>query len=120
MDAQCPAFQLSLDLPISTTAETLAPDTLLAGRYQILRTIHQGGMSVVYLAEDRTQRQQVALKELRLPAGASAQERQEAEAWFARESYLLSSLRMAGDILGGKRETVIAPWREQLARFWRR
>ncbi len=71
---------------------SLAPGTLLAGRYSIARTIHRGGMSVVYQAEDRVQgRRRVALKELRIPHDATAQEGREAEAWFARESFVLSS-----------------------------
>ena len=32
--------------------------------------------------------------------------------------YLISSLKMAGEILVGKRETVIAPWRERTTRNW--
>jgi serine/threonine protein kinase len=51
-------------------------------------------MSVVYLAEDSLlNNRQVVLKELRLPRNASAEEHREAEAWFARESYILSSLK---------------------------
>ncbi|HVC80076.1 MAG TPA: serine/threonine-protein kinase [Chloroflexota bacterium] len=74
--------------------EVLPAGTLLAGRYAVMRTIHRGGMGVVYLAGDQfLQGQQVVLKESRLPAGASAEDRREAEGWFARESYLLSSLR---------------------------
>lgn len=74
--------------------QELVEGTLLAGRYRIIRTIHHGGMSVVYLAEDSLlQNRQVVLKELRLPANASSEEHREAEAWFARESYILSSLK---------------------------
>jgi serine/threonine protein kinase len=51
-------------------------------------------MSIVYLAEDTLlQNRQVALKELRPAEGASPEEVHEAEAWFARESALLSVLR---------------------------
>ena len=53
-------------------------------------------MSVVYLAEDTLlQHRRVAIKELRpdLDTTASDATRAEAEAWFARESYLLSALR---------------------------
>jgi len=64
----------------------------LAGRYQIRQVIHRGGMSAVYLAQDTISHRSVALKELRLDAAASEEERLEAEAWFARESYLLSNL----------------------------
>ena len=71
----------------------LAADSVLAGRYRILRTLHHGGMSVVYLAEDATLgKRYVAVKELRVPASAGVDERHEAEAWFAREAYILSIL----------------------------
>ena len=90
--AGTPCFTLAL--PTQGAAAGLRPGTVLAGRYAILRTIHRGGMSVVYLAEDRVQGRQVALKELRLPeeGGAEQPGYAEAEAWFARESYLLSTL----------------------------
>ncbi|HWE62485.1 MAG TPA: serine/threonine-protein kinase [Chloroflexota bacterium] len=83
----------SLYLAGFATPDSLQPDSMLAGRYHIVRTIHQGGMSVVYLAEDRVQNLLVAVKELRLPQEATTEELKEAETWFARESYLLSSLR---------------------------
>ena len=87
--AGTPCFSISL--PISGQ-HALADGAMLASRYRILHTIHRGGMSVVYLAEDTVQDRQVAIKELRLPEGESAEELAEAEAWFARESYLLSVL----------------------------
>ena len=90
--AGTPCFTLTL--PAQGGAAGLQPGTVLAGRYAILRTIHRGGMSVVYLAEDRVQGRQVALKELRLPEECAEDlpAYAEAEAWFARESYLLSTL----------------------------
>ena len=85
---------LALSVSPSTEQNALAVGTLLAGRYALLHTIHRGGMGVVYLAEDLLrQGHQIVLKELRLPEGVTPEERREAEAWFARESYLLSSLR---------------------------
>ena len=89
--ASTPCF--SLDLPTQGAAGGLEPRAALGGRYAIIRTIHRGGMSIVYLATDRVQGRQVAIKELRLPDGATAAEVAEAEGWFARESYLLSTLR---------------------------
>jgi len=88
--AGTPCF--SLDLPAGG-AGGLEPRAVLGGRYAIIRTIHRGGMSIVYLATDRVQGRQVAIKELRLPDGATAAEVAEAEGWFSRESYLLSTLR---------------------------
>jgi hypothetical protein len=73
--------------------ETLSPGILLAGRYHITAVLHRGGSSTVYLADDTIlQGREVALKELRLRPDASPEEAREAEAWFARESYLLSNL----------------------------
>jgi streptogramin lyase len=80
-------------LPGAPLTRELEPGTVLAGRYLVVRTIHHGGMSVVYFAEDTVQNRQVAVKELRLPDGATVEETREAEAWFARESYLLSTLQ---------------------------
>ena len=88
--ADTPCFTLAL--PNGKDTEGLQPGAMLAGRYHILRTIHHGGMSMVYLAEDTMQNRQVAIKELRLPDGAGEHERREAETWFARESFLLSTL----------------------------
>ena len=79
---------------LPTLPAALAPGTVLAGRYAIQRRVHRGGMSVVYLAEDHAHGgRRVALKELRFSPAATAAERREAEGWFARESFLLSSLR---------------------------
>jgi len=50
-------------------------------------------MSTIYLAEDTIlMGRQVALKELRLPSDASSDDQREAEAWFARESAILSTM----------------------------
>jgi len=85
-------FALSAPPPPGWDAPAVG--TLLAGRYQLLQIIHHGGMSVIYLANDAfLPGQHVVLKELSLPEGTSPEERREAESWFARESYLLSSLR---------------------------
>jgi len=87
--AGTPCFSMSLPI---YGQPALADGATLAARYRILHVIHRGGMSVVYLAEDTIQDRQVAIKELRLPEGSSVEELAEAEAWFARESYLLSVL----------------------------
>jgi hypothetical protein len=71
----------------------LSPGILLAGRYHVTAVLHRGGSSIVYLAEDTIlQGREVALKELRECHDATPEEAREAEAWFARESYLLSNL----------------------------
>ncbi len=85
---------ISLNLRTDGQQGGLRPGTLLAGRYQITRVLHRGGMSIIYLAEDtKLNGREIALKELRVPDNASDADTQEAEAWFARESALLSMLR---------------------------
>ena len=85
---------LALTVPRAAEGDISSPGTVLAGRYTILRIIHRGGMGVVYLATDNAlQGLEVVLKELRLPGGSTPADWREAEAWFAREAYLLSSLR---------------------------
>ena len=85
---------ISLNFATGDQQGGLQPGTLLAGRYRISRVLHRGGMSAIYLAEDtKLSGREIALKELRLPDGASDADLREAEAWFARESALLSMLR---------------------------
>src|SRR5690242_10017941 len=82
----------SLGLSVLRGKDELPAGTILAGRYRVERMLHHGGMSVIYLATDLRRGCPVALKELRLPEGAGQEEQHEAEKWFARESFLLSSL----------------------------
>ena len=70
----------------------LAPQSLLAGRYRILRRVGQGGMGAVYEAEDaRLPGKQWAIKEMSDAALTDA-ERAEALQSFHREADLLAAL----------------------------
>ena len=72
-----------------TPTGTLAPGvTLQTGRYVIERPLGKGGMGKVYLARDtHVNNKLVAIKELAIPATATAQECKEAEAEFQAEMH---------------------------------
>lgn len=60
------------------------------GSYRVLRLLGEGGMGRVYLAEQDAPRREVALKVLRVAAGAEARQR------FEREAELLAGLEHPG------------------------
>jgi serine/threonine-protein kinase len=71
----------------------LSPQSLLAGRYRIVRRVGRGGMGAVYEAEDlRLPGKQWAIKEMSDAAITDAAERAEALDAFHREAHFLSSL----------------------------
>jgi serine/threonine protein kinase len=74
---------------LSTTAE---PDTLLAGRYRLLRLIGTGGMGSVYAARDESTYRDVAVKLFATPAMMTAADQVRQE----REIRLLSMLTHPG------------------------
>src|SRR5579864_8777799 len=79
-------------LPSTNTTGTLAGQTLLASRYQLVSRIGQGGMGAVYKATDtRFNNRPIAIKEMS-SAGLPPARLQEAEAAFEREAHLLADL----------------------------
>ena len=64
-------------------------ERLIAGRYRLQSPLGQGGMGTVWRARDEVLHREVAVKEVRPPAGLSAPEiermyaRLEREAWAA-------------------------------------
>ncbi|HVB73941.1 MAG TPA: tetratricopeptide repeat protein [Ktedonobacteraceae bacterium] len=79
-------------IPVKHTTGTLIGQILLAGRYQLLSCIGQGGMGAVYKAADtRFNNRSVAIKEMS-SAGLPPARLQETEAAFEREAHLLADL----------------------------
>jgi serine/threonine protein kinase len=60
-----------------TPSSELAPGGVLQSRFRVMRELGRGPVSVVYLAYDHQQREEVALKVLTLPAAERAQVRHE-------------------------------------------
>jgi tetratricopeptide (TPR) repeat protein len=79
-------------LPFKHSTGALPEQTLLAGRYQLLSRIGQGGMGAVYKAADtRFNNRPLAIKEMS-STGLPPAQLQEAEAAFEREAHLLADL----------------------------
>ena len=82
------------------TGIQLAPGTLLADRYKILRRIGGGGMGSVYLAEDQNLANRlVAVKEM-VEMFADESARGKAIDDFKREAELLAGLDLAAEVAG--------------------
>lgn len=83
-------------MPAPGQTGLLSPQSLLVGRYRILRRVGQGGMGAVYEAEDlRLPDKRWAIKEMSDAAITDAAERAEALDAFDREAHFLSSLSHA-------------------------
>ncbi|SEG99229.1 Serine/threonine protein kinase [Nonomuraea solani] len=66
---------------------------LLAGRYSLMSQLGQGGMGTVWLAVDELLRQQVAVKEVRLPADLDEAARRDLTERTLREARAAARLR---------------------------
>jgi hypothetical protein len=73
-----------------------APTRVIGGRYVVLAELGRGGMGIVWRAEDRVMGRQVAVKELHLPNGLSAEERRLFRERLLREARTAGRLSDAG------------------------
>ncbi|MFI7133276.1 serine/threonine-protein kinase [Nonomuraea sp. NPDC050153] len=67
--------------------------TLLSGRYRLLAQLGQGGMGTVWRATDELLRQEVAVKEVRLPSDLDEESRAELAERTLREARAAATLR---------------------------
>jgi tRNA A-37 threonylcarbamoyl transferase component Bud32 len=78
---------------LAAGAKVLAPGTRLYNRYIIVRMLKQGGMSVIYLAQDTHLGNRICVVKEMMPQAGDQQARQQAVQWFEREAILLSRLQ---------------------------
>lgn len=69
----------------------LPVDTVLEGRYKIIKLVKSGGMGAVYKADDMKLKNICAVKEL-IPTYESIKKQKKFEKWFDREAELLAKL----------------------------
>lgn len=67
-------------------------EELLAGRYALTTKLGQGGMGIVWRAEDRVLKREVAIKEVRFPAGLPEGQRDSIEKRVQREARTAAGL----------------------------
>lgn len=82
----------AVERSLPRAARALSAGQLVAGRYELVRRLGEGGMGQVWEALDRRLERRVALKFL----DAASQGRADREALFEKESRLLASLRHPG------------------------
>jgi hypothetical protein len=74
----------------------VSPTRVIGGRYVVLGELGRGGMGIVWRAEDRVMGRHVAVKELHLPEGHSAEDRRSFRERLLREARTAGRLNDPG------------------------
>ena len=92
---QCATPLAGATYPVGLGTGLLPPQSMLAGRYLIVKRVGQGGMGAVYQATDtRLGHKLVAVKEMSDAAITDPLEKQQARQAFEREAQMLATLNV--------------------------
>ena len=92
-------------------SEEPGSERLIAGRYRLLSPLGEGGMGTVWRARDEVLHREVAVKEVRAPAGLAGADVERMYARLEREAW--AAARAAGSDATYWREDANGRWAKQ-------